>query len=829
MADHDQTPAPRRPSLRLALGLCLGLLLGGLLGGVYTVQRLWHELPAVDHLADYDPKLPLRIYARDGSLLAEYGEERRDFVTIDAIPLPVRQALLAIEDAGFYAHRGVDFTGLARAALSNLGAGGKAQGGSTITMQVARMFFLSREKTYRRKIMEVLLAYKLEAAYDKDKLLELYMNQVYLGQRAYGFAAAASIYFDKTLEQLTLAEAAMLAGLPKAPSAYNPVANRERAVLRQQYILERMHTLGWIDAEALAQARAEALVLRRNPDAIGSPAGHAVEQARKLVVEQFGEEAYTRGLDVVLTIAPDQQRAAMRALRAGLLRTQDQRGYGGPEGRAALPAAGDLAALHKALAPHADSGGLKAALVVGVGATGIDALLRDGSAVRIARKGLPASAAQALRPDAPDRVRIAAGAVIRVEQDGAKGWQLRQLPQVEGALVALDAHSGEILALAGGFDARFGQYDHAVQAVRQPGSTFKPFVFSAALEKGYFPATVLQDEPRVVTPAARGRKAWTPRNYGDRYEGVTSARRALIQSRNVPTVNLMQAAGAGYVRDFATRFGFEPELNPPVLPLALGAGGITPLGLARAYAVFANGGELVAPRLIRSISERDGPVLYQADDAAPHPRAISQRNAYVMDSMLRDVVRQGTGRRALEIGRDDVAGKTGTSNDARDVWFAGYSSGIASVAWMGYSQPRSLGRATGGSHALPVWTQYMKDAVAGRAPVQRTMPDDLAVFAGDYVYAEAMQGPCVDDPSPYVRSVFACARFAPAPEYGYDDDHDPGPPWPQPQPRHPLQPPHPMQMQPLPPLQPLRPLQRGELRPGPGLLRPPVYDGAMPD
>lgn len=742
-----------RSVLRFALGLLLGLAAGGLAGSAFVIHRLWQQLPPVDHLADYEPKRPLRIHARDGTLLAEYGEERRDVVPLEDIPPHLRQALLAIEDSAFYAHDGVDYAGLARAAWSNLAAGGHAQGGSTITMQVARMFFLSPEKTYHRKITEILLAYKLERAFDKDKLLELYMNQAYLGQRAYGFAAAAAVYFDKPLAKLTLAEAAMLAGLPKAPSAYNPVANRARAVQRQRHILARMRALGWITPPAYEAAQAEPLVLRAQDGPSDFAAGHPVEQARQMMVERFGEAAYTRGLDVTLSIDVQQQRAAMAALREGLLRAQDERGYAGPEARLPLPVPTG-AALRRALAPYRDSGKLRPALVRAVTGAGIEAVLRDGAAVTLARAGLPAWAVAALGPRADARTRIAPGAVVRVEREGAR-WRLRQLPALEGALVALDAASGEILALAGGFDARLGQYDHAVQALRQPGSTFKPFVYSAALEQGFFPGSLLADAQRVVTPAARGRKAWVPRNYGHQYEGVTTARRALVRSKNVATVNLMEAVGARDVQAFAARFGFDPRLNPAQLPLALGAGAISPLGLAGAYAVFANVGERVAPRLVLRVAERDGPVLYEAG-APLRQRAIPRRNAFVMDSLLRDVVREGTGRRALAIGRDDVAGKTGTSNDARDVWFAGYSSGLATVAWMGYDQPRSLGRATGGTLALPVWTQFMKGAVAGRAPVRRPVPDDLALHGGDFVYPEYLGASCIDDGHPHVQAPFDC-------------------------------------------------------------------------
>ena len=750
--------SPKRPALKFFCGLLAGLVLAGSAGGAWVLHLLWQQLPTVDHLADYDPMLPLRIYAKDGSLLAEFGEERREVVPIGHIPLHVRQALLAIEDARFYEHGAVDFTGLARAALRNVVSGEHAQGASTITMQVARVFFLSRVKTYGRKLMEILLAYKLEATYSKDKILELYMNQIYLGERAYGFAAAASVYFDKTLDELTVAEAAMLAGLPKAPSAYNPVANRERATVRQQYILLRMHALGYLDAAAYQQAIAQPLTLRTQHRSIDPAAAFAVEQARKMAVAQYGENAYSLGLDVVTTLNVPAQQAATRALRAGLLRAQEAHGYAGPE--AWLPHGvpyDNPRALRSALKPYRDSGELRVAVVHKASAEqGLAALLRDGTRVEIARSRLSDSARAALAPDAPQRRRIAPGAVIRVVADARQQWSLAQLPAMEGALVSMDTDTGEILALTGGFDQALNQFDHAVQAVRQPGSTFKPFIFSAALEKGYAPGTLIDDTQRVVTPAAQGRPAWSPRNYGGNYEGFISARRGLARSKNMVAVNLMEAAGVQYVQQFAARFGFDPALNPPRLPLALGAGAVTPLQLTQAYAVFANGGTLVQPRLIHKVSERGGEVLYEAEGPSPRATAVSERNAFVLDSMLRDVVEDGTGRRAKVLGRPDVAGKTGTSNDARDVWFAGYSSGVASVVWLGHDQPRSLGRHTGGTLALPVWTEYMAVAVQERKPVLRTMPLDLMRFGDDYLYPEYVFGTCVDDRAAFVRSPFEC-------------------------------------------------------------------------
>lgn len=755
---------PRFPVFRFALSLLTGALFGCALGGAYALHQLWGKLPPIEHLANYAPNLPLRIYDRDGSLLAEYGEERREFVPIERIPLRVRHALLAIEDARYYEHGAVDFIGLARSMASNLKAGGHAQGASTITMQVARMFFLNRVKTYGRKIMEVLLAYKLESMYSKDKILELYMNQVYLGERAYGYAAAASVYFDKTLEQLTITEAAMLAGLPKAPSAYNPIANRERAVIRQQYILKRMRDLDYLDEEAYHQARTEELVLRPQYKSIVPAAAYAVEQARQLVVAQYGDESYSRGLDVITTIGLREQQSATEALRNGLLEAQERSGYAGPEGRIRpVPASNRPGAVRNALSPYPDSGKLRAAVVMEASESdGIVAVLRDGSLVRIPRKGLARSVLAALRQGSPAEKRIRPGGVIRLMHEGEKGWRLAQLPRMEGSIVSIDVETGEILALAGGFDFALNNFDHAVQAARQPGSTFKPFVYSAALEKGYFPGTLIDDTQRVVMPAATGRKAWSPRNYGGNYEGLISARRGLVRSKNMVAVNLMQAAGAEYVQQFATRFGFAAELNPPGLPLALGAGAITPLQLTQAYAVFANGGILVQPRLITEVSERNGRILYAAGTELPSTtRIISARNAYVMDSMLRDVVQHGTARAANALGRKDAAGKTGTSNNARDVWFAGYSSGLASVVWLGYDQPRSLGAFTGGSLALPVWAQYMKVALAHRTESSREAPSDLAVMDDDFVYLEYLDGHCFVDDNVFVHSRFECSSGKP--------------------------------------------------------------------
>ncbi|MEO6921573.1 MAG: PBP1A family penicillin-binding protein [Collimonas sp.] len=750
-ATKEKSGTTRR--LKFILGFAIGLMLAASLAGGYWLRQAWQQLPAVDHLARYNPALPLRIYSSEGILLAEYGEERREFVPIGQIPLVMRQALLAIEDARFYEHGAVDFFGLLRATFANLVTGQHAQGASTITMQVARGFFLTREKTVQRKVKEILLSYKLEQQYSKDKLLELYMNQIYLGERSYGFAAASNIYFDKPLQQISVAEAAMLAGLPKAPSAYNPVANPQRATIRQHYILQRMLELGYINQESFQQAAAEKLAINASRNPSVREAAYAVEEARQMVMQLYQERAYTMGLDVTTTIQMESQLAADKHLRSGLLDAQGRRGYRGPE---AQLAASDNAETASLLQPYPDSGEIRAAIVTAISPKLINATLRNGQAFQISAIDPRIAGGWAKLPASGKRS-IAAGSVIRVYRDNADRWLLSQTPEMEGALISVDARNGDILALAGGFDFFRNPFDHALQAYRQPGSSFKPFVYSAALEKGYFPGTMVDDTQRVLLPQDTGARAWRPRNYGNNYEGFITVRRGLMRSKNLVAVSLMQAAGAAYVQEFATQFGFLSERNPVSLPLALGAGAVTPLQLAQSYAVFANGGYSQTPRLIKEIRDRSGQVLF-ADTArkTPGKKIVSARNAYVMDSMLQDVVKSGTGHGAKVLGRSDAAGKTGTSNNAYDAWFAGYSSGVVSVVWLGYDQPKSLGNTTGGVAALPIWGRYMQVALKDRSERAQEEPAGLSVYDGDYVYAEYLKGSCVADSNPFIHSKLKC-------------------------------------------------------------------------
>jgi penicillin-binding protein 1A len=747
-----------RKRLRFGFGLLLGLCVAGMLSIVLASWYLWQKLPAVDALAGYQAAEPLRIYSAEGELLAQYGPERREVWPLAQIPAHVRQALLAIEDARFYQHGAVDYVGIARATLSNLISRRQRQGGSTITMQVARNFYLSREKTWARKLAEILLAYKLESRFGKDRLLELYMNEIYLGERAYGFAAAAHVYFNKSLTDVTLAEAALLAGLPKAPSAYNPMINPQRAAVRQRYILQRMLALGHIDARACRHALEEPLILAARGGSVVREAAYAVEQARLWAVQRYGEDAYIQGLNLHLTVEMPKQRAADAALRGELIAMQDARGYQGPEGRVDLPNGAErIRAIRRTLAAHPDSGALRSAVVTASGPQTVDVVLASGKLVRLPRRqmligGKPLSAEQ--------QQKMREGSILRVSESAESVWQLAQLPAMEGAVVSLDADSGAIIALAGGFDYRRNKYDHAVQAYRQPGSAFKPFLFSAALEKGYFPGTQVDDRQRVLDRDETGARHWKPRNFNQNYEGFISARRAFARSKNMVAVNLMQAAGAQYVQQFSTHFGFESERNPASLPLALGAGAATPMQLAAAFNVFASGGWRRDPYLIARVSDRDGHVVY--DGAASHSasarRVISARNAWLSDSMLRSVVTEGSGRSALSLQRGDLAGKTGTSNNARDAWFGGYGGGIVTTVWVGYDQPKSLGNRSGAIYALPIWTRYMAQALLDRPERMPAMPDGLTYDGDDYVYAEYLQGACVKDAYPFIRSNYQCAN-----------------------------------------------------------------------
>jgi len=703
-----------------ALGACMVAL---------VVALAWPQLPALDVLTDYQPKIPLRVYTAEGALIGEFGEERRSLIAIREVPEQLRQAILAAEDERFYQHTGIDYLGVARAAYANLTQGGRRQGASTITMQVARNFFLSSEKTLTRKLYEALLAFKIEAGLEKDQILELYVNQIYLGQRAYGFAAASRIYFGKALDRISLAEAAVLAGLPKAPSAYNPVANPQRSRQRQHYVLRRMKELGHIGEAQYAEALNAPLQVRRAVDDFsGMHAEYLAEMVRQAVYEQYPEEAYVKGFRVYTTVRKADQAAAYEALRRGLLDYDRRQGYRGPEGFAALKDGATEEDYDEALAEHGDVDDLKAALVLAGSAKEVRAALRSGEVVAITGDGLRFAARALEEKSAPQR-RIRRGAIIRLQRDEKKNWQIAQLPESEAAFVSLDPADGAIRALVGGFDFQRNKFNHVTQAWRQPGSSFKPFIYSASLEKGYTPATVVPDEPVVVEAEVTGSQRWEPKNYDGKFEGPMRLRTALAKSKNMVSIRILQDISPKYAQDYLQRFGFGADKHPPYLTLALGAGAVTPLQMARAYAVFANGGYLVQPYFIQKIVDDRGNPLGAAQPSRAGDealRVIDARNAFIMDSMMRDVMHYGTGASAAKLGRRDLAGKTGTTNDFFDAWFCGYQPGLVGVSWVGFDQPRTLGKnQTGGRISLPIWIEYMDKVLKGVPEATRSPPEGV--------------------------------------------------------------------------------------------------------
>jgi penicillin-binding protein 1A len=752
--------------LAFPLALLGGLAAAGLLATALVVVLAVPNLPSLDALTEYQPKVPLRIYTADGVLIGEFGEERRAVVSIAEVPAQLRNAIIAAEDERFYEHPGIDYVGVLRAAYANLAAGGRRQGASTITMQVARNFFLSSEKTLTRKLYEALLAFKIEHSLSKQQILELYVNQIYLGQRAYGFGAASQIYFGKPLNQLSLAESALLAGLPKAPSLYNPVANPQRAKQRQQYVLRRMNELGYITAAQHDDALKSPLRTRREVNDYAVHAEFVAEMVRQSLADQFPEDVYTRGLRVYTTLRKVDQEAAYESLRRGVMDYDRRQGYRGPEGFVPLPPEATDDDIEDALAERADNGDLLAALVLAVEATQVQAVLRTGERIALGGESLK-FAARALDAKAPAQRRLRRGAVIRVQRDG-KAWQIAQLPEVEAAFIAIDPQNGALRALVGGFDFNRNKFNHVTQAWRQPGSSFKPFIYSAALEKGFTAATVISDEPVVLEAEETGSQRWEPKNYDGKFEGPMRLRTALAKSKNMVSIRVLDAIGPKYAREYVTRFGFEAEKHPPYLTMALGAGSVTAWQMARAYAVFANGGYLVQPYFIQKIVDDRGNVLAQAEPRRAGNedlRVIDERNAFIMDNMMQDVTKSGTAARAARLGRSDLAGKTGTTNEFVDAWFAGYQPALAAVAWVGYDQPRSLGKnQVGGVVALPVWLGYMEQALGEIPEMPREMPPGVVIvptgpyppapgavrLSPEYFYTEAVPPPEVLQPPPPV-------------------------------------------------------------------------------
>ncbi len=744
------TPERQRGSFGTRLTLTLvGLVatlavVGGLIAG-YALIVMAPQLPSLDALTDYRPKVPLRVYTADHVLIGEFGDERRNLVRFNDIPDVMKKAVLAIEDYRFYEHGGVDFIGILRASTTDVLHGGASQGASTITMQVARNFFLSSEKTYTRKIYEMLLAYKIERTLTKDQILELYMNQIYLGERAYGFSAAARVYFGKDLKDITLAQAAMLAGLPKAPSAYNPIVNPKRAKVRQEYILKRMLDLGYITQTQHDEAMKEDIHTQVSGNEYSVHAEYVAEMVRQMMYAQYKDETYTRGLSVVTTIDSADQDAAYHALRKGIMDYERRHGYRGPEGFVDLPADGDQRdeTIDDALADHPDDGEIVAAVVTAASPKQVTVQFVDGTTANVTGDGLH-FVATALSSRATQAQRIRVGSIVRLMPDANANWQIIQLPQVEGAIVSLSPQDGGIRALVGGFDFNKNKFNHVTQAWRQPGSSFKPFIYSAALEKGLGPATIVNDAPLYFPPTTPGGEAWEPKD-DDQPDGPMPLRVALEKSKNLVSIRILSYMGTKYAQDYVTqRFGFDADKTPPYLPMALGAGLVTPLQSAAGYAVFANGGYRVNPYLIAEVDDARGvpvsktqPIIAGRDA----PRTISAANAYVMNSLLHSVATVGTGAGTNVLHRTDLEGKTGTTNDAKDGWFAGYQPTLVAVAWMGYDQPKSLGsREFGAQLALPIWIDYMSHALRGVPQEAMPAPDGVTTVDGELYFTDMTPG-----------------------------------------------------------------------------------------
>ena len=764
MSTETESKPPRRAPLRAWLRvrwarvavwtavLAAAGLTCAMLFLTFMFSIAYANLPPIDSLADYRPKIPLRVWSADGVLLGEFGEERRTYVPIREVPERLKDAILSAEDDSFYRHSGVDFFGLIRAAVANAISGRRGQGGSTITMQVARNFYLSSERSYIRKLYEIALAYKIEASLPKDRILEVYVNQIFLGQRAYGFAAAAQTYFGKSLDDLTLGECAMLAGLPAAPSAYNPTANLHRARVRERYVLSRMLTLGYITKADFDKAvTSETKVRGAEQAAITNltrsrvRAEYAAEVARELIYDVFKGETYTRGLNVYTTISSGEQQVAYEALRAQVIAYDRRYGYRGPERFIDLQGDGvpREQRIDEALIDAPEVDGLTAAVVLEASPKLVRAQLADGQAARVEGEGLRFAAAS-LSPRAQPARRIVPGAVIRLTRIGNNAWAIGQIPQAEAAFVSCDARDGAVRAFVGGFDFDLNKFDHVTSAWRQPGSSIKPFIYAAALEKGLMTSTLVNDEPLMIDPEDTGGQVWDPKNYDGKYDGPIRLRQGLAKSKNMVSIRVLQQIGPAYAQQYLARFGFDPERHPPYLTMALGAGSVTPWQELAAYAVFANGGFEVTPYLITRVADANGKVLMEASpriagDSAL--RVIDPGTAFIVDSMLRDVTRYGTGARASSLGRADVAGKTGTTNDSHDAWFAGYGGGIVGVAWFGFDQPRPLGeRETGGGLALPIWLDYMASALKGLPLVERDPPPDVVTIDGEYYLQQFQPG-----------------------------------------------------------------------------------------
>ena len=755
--NEKRTRQPARKNLIVKIvawmaGIVVALALCGFIAGLIGLAIAYPNLPDISELSSYSPKEPLRIYTADDKLMGEFGEERRRMTPIADIPDVLKHAVLAVEDARFYEHGGIDYVGVLRAALANI-ANRRSQGASTITMQVARNVYLTSEKTYTRKFYEMLLTLKMERSLSKDQILEIYMNQIYLGHHAYGFAAAARTYFGKSLDSLNVAEAAMLAGIPKSPSTGNPLTNYQRAKTRQMHVIDRMVETGFLTREEGDEAKEEPVLLRRQSRLAGQESPdenlhgqYVAEMARRFVYARFGDETYTRGFRVYTTIDSRKQTAAWQAVQQGVLSYERRQAYRGPEKFIQLPddAEQRQALIEDTLDDFPDAGAMVAAVVTEVSAQKMVAINSYGETVEMTGNQL-IGALSGLAERAAPAVKIRPGAVIRVMKNKEGVWESVQLPGVEAALVAMNPRNGAIEALIGGFDFSSNKFNHVTQAWRQPGSSFKPFIYSAALEKKFTPATIIDDSPLYFGPEVTGGRPWQPKNYEGGFQGPMSMQQGLAKSRNIISIRILEKITPRYARDWVTRFGFDASRHPPYLTMALGAGSVTAMQMATAFSVFANEGRRSAPTLITKITNERGETLFESDleDAAASARqAIPARNAFVMNTMLNEVTRHGTAAKAqAQLGRPDLYGKTGTTNNAIDAWFVGFQPTQTAAVWMGYDNPRNLGsRETGGGLSLPIWMDYMREALDGVPVATLEPPSGVVKSDGYWVYSENAHG-----------------------------------------------------------------------------------------
>jgi len=766
--------------LRFFLATGFALLTVGLVAVVAAYFYISPQLPAIDRLKEVQLQVPLRVYSSDGDLIAEFGEQHRTPIRYEDLPPMVINAILATEDDRFFEHPGVDYQGLLRAAMELVRTGEKRQGGSTITMQVARNFFLSSEKTYLRKLTEIFLALKIERHLSKQEILELYLNKIYFGHRAYGIAAAAQVYYGVSIDELSIPQIAMIAGLPKAPSANNPVSNPERALERRNYVLGRMYVLGFIDSEQYRIALQAPDEASLHKAAVSVEAPYLAEMVRAYMVEQFGEEAYVAGYRVFTTLVSERQAAANAALRSGLLAYDRRHGYRSVIKHIGPTITAEDSELTEILAGVGSVGGLYPALVTEVQDKSVGIYLAAHGGAQLDWDALSwARAYRSVNSRGPELKSagelLKVGDIIYVEAVQEGGWRLAQLPEVSGALVSVMPRDGAIVALVGGFDFYHSKFNRAIQAQRQPGSSFKPFIYSAALAKGYTVASLFNDAPVVFNDPSL-ETTWRPENYSGKFYGPTRMREALTYSRNLVSIRLLQAIGPAYAAEYVRRFGFRSEQIPRELSLALGSGSATPLEMARAYSVWANGGFYVEPYFIREIRDAEDNVVFQANPPRICPeceqaqaaepltdeeremvstvsehneqnsdpsagqemelvlaeRVVDAANVYLMNSMMQDVIRRGTARRAMELGRKDLAGKTGTTNDQRDAWFCGYNTELVTTVWVGFDRVLPLGNGeTGGHAALPIWVDYMREALQGVPEVVLPQPPGLVTVRID--------------------------------------------------------------------------------------------------